>query len=185
MTHPARAWFTVEDYLEFERQASEKHAFIDGRVALLPRGTVRHARMARRVLFALERRMGAGCEVFGSDLRVETPLGLLTYPDVSAFCGAIQFRPDRALDTALNPKILVEVLSPSTESYDRGEKLAHYQSMTSVTDVLLVAQDRPHVTRVSRIPGGWQTVGYDGLAAVVPLTDADPLPLSELFDPSP
>jgi Uma2 family endonuclease len=92
---------------------------------------------------------GVGCDVFASDLRVRTPSGLYTYPDVMAVCGGVQLSPDDRLDTVINPILLVEVLSESTAAYDRGEKCQHYQSIPTLREYLVIEQSAIRVERYS------------------------------------
>ncbi|HET9954657.1 MAG TPA: Uma2 family endonuclease [Polyangiaceae bacterium] len=144
--HPARARFTFEEYLRVEEQSSIKHEFYEGEVYAMAGGTPEHAALSARLAVALgaQARQG-GCEVFTSDLRVRiAATGLVTYPDLTLICGAWQRDPSDSR-TVLNPTLLVEVLSASTASDDRGEKLANYQRIETLREVLLVAHDSPRL----------------------------------------
>jgi Uma2 family endonuclease len=114
-------------------------------------GTLNHARVQRNILTALHAQLrGRPCEVFGSELMVRVDAtGLHTYPDVSALCGKPQMEGERDL-ILLNPTVLVEVLSPSTERYDRGEKFEHYRQIPSLQEYVLVSQDWMHAERFAR-----------------------------------
>ena len=108
-------------------------------------GTPDHAALAGAVIGLLRAGIPTSCRTFTSDLRVRTPSGLSTYPDVAVICG----KTSRAVDDAIavtNPSILVEVTSNSTEDYDRGEKLKHYKSLSSVQEILIVSHREPRVT---------------------------------------
>ena len=118
-------------------------------------GSPDHAALAAAVIHLLRAQLPPGCRVFTSDLRVRIPAtGLSTYPDVAVVCG----RTLRASDDALavtNPVLLVEVTSPSTEDYDRGEKLRHYTHLPSVREVLIVSHREPRLTLHRREGSGW------------------------------
>jgi len=130
------------EYARLEIDADERHEWHDGIVVAMSGGTLRHAALAARVIAALDGALrGRSCQVFSSDAKVRiraTKLG--TYPDVSVVCGKIQVdeEDDRSL---VNPILLVEVLSESTERYDRGAKFAHYRALPSAKAVLLVRQE--------------------------------------------
>ena len=108
--------------------------------------------------------------------------GLYTYPDVVVVCGKPQYE-DREQDSLLNPSLIVEVLSPSTEAYDRGAKFAHYRTVESLVDYLVVAQDQPVVEHFVRQPGDhWLLTGYRGMAAVASILSLEcQLPLDEVY----
>ena len=128
--------------------------------------------------------MGVPAAVYPSDMRVKvTTTGLYTYPDLAVVCGKAQFE-DVLGDSLLNPTVLVEVLSPSTEAYDRGAKFAHYRALASLCDYLLVAPDQPQIEHDVRQPdGSWLLHVYTGLEAVIILTALGcELPLAEVYD---
>lgn len=153
MTQAAHHLFTFEEYLRLEEDSLVKHEFFAGQVWAMSGGSPAHARLAANLLVLLgERLAGKPCQAFTSDLRIRARgTGLGTYPDVSVICGSLELDPDDPKGhTATNPKILFEVSSPSTEAYDRGDKLLHYQSIASVQEIVLVAQDRTEVEVVRR-----------------------------------
>ena len=126
---------------------------------------------------------GQPCELYPVDMRVRIPAtGLYTYPDVVVVCGEPQFEDDH-VDTLLNPIVLIEVLSPSTERSDRGEKFTRYRMLESLQEYVLVSQDKPQVECFFRQPdGGWLLMPYSGLDAVAKLRSLDvELPLSEIY----
>jgi len=141
---PARARFRFDEYLRLEERSEIKHEFLDGEVFAMAGGTPEHAAMAGRLALALGLGVrGTPCELFSSDLRVRVPAtGLATYPDLTVVCGPWQRDPEDP-NTVTNPVLIVEVLSDSTAAYDRGEKLAHYQRIESLREVLLIAHDSP------------------------------------------
>ncbi len=168
MVGPARARFSYEDYLELEESSPVKHEFLDGVVYAMSGGTPDHAAVAAAVIGLLTGSLrGRSCRVFTADLRirvVETGLG--TYPDASVVCGRLELDPDdEKRHTVVNPTLLVEVLSPSTEDYDRGDKLAHYKRIPSLREVMLVAHDDRRVDLWRRTERGWtQLVFREGQA---------------------
>lgn len=132
--------FSYEAYLEHEKLTGAKHEFVNGQVFAMSGGTPEHARLTFRVAAALDRLVDpARCRVFSSDLKVRVQAtGLATYPDVAVVCGAVELDREDAL-AVVNPKVLVEVLSPSTEAYDRGEKWSHFRRIASLEVYVLVS----------------------------------------------
>jgi Uma2 family endonuclease len=149
--------FSFEEYVRFEEDCGAKHEFVGGNVFAMSGGTPEHAaitaNIARLLGNALEQKP---CRVFSPDLRVRVEAtGLGTYADVTVICGRLQLDPaDPKRHTALNPKLIVEVLSPSTEDYDRGDKLGNYKLIASLAEVVLVAHDRREVEIVRREDDG-------------------------------
>jgi Uma2 family endonuclease len=156
----ARARFRFDEYVRLEERSEIKHEFLDGEVYAMAGGTPEHAAMAARLAVALGQAARAGsCEVFTSDLRVRIPAtGLATYPDLTIVCGSWQRDPEDP-HTVTNPSLIVDVLSDSTAAYDRGEKLAHYQRIETLREVLLVAHDTPRLELRRREAGGrWSLI---------------------------
>src|SRR5690606_28010588 len=123
------------------------------------------------------------CTVFTSDMRVEVErTGLYTYPDISVACGHPEFA-DGHFDTLLNPQLIVEVISPSTESYDRGKKFDHYRQVPTLREYLLVSQNEPLIDRYSLLDDGrWALEVAEGLEATIRVDAADAdLPLAEVY----
>lgn len=167
MSSVLRRRLTEVEYLAAERGARERSEFLRGETFALAGGSREHARLSRNLLSTLHAALrGTGCEAFGSDLRVTLPRGgFYAYPDVSVVCGEARFE-DASLDTLLNPTLLIEVLSPSTEGYDRGLKFELYRKIESLREYALVAQDRAYVERHVRQAGGaWLLSEAAGLDA--------------------
>ena len=142
MVFPARQRITAYEYFRAEEHSTQKHEFLDGHVWMMAGGTPDHSRIITNVIIALGSQLqGKPCQPFESNLRVGVlATGLRTYPDVTVICGQLELDPeDPTKTTATNPKLLVEVLSPSTEEYDRGEKLDHYKKILSLDEVVLIA----------------------------------------------
>ncbi|HTQ78997.1 MAG TPA: Uma2 family endonuclease [Thermoanaerobaculia bacterium] len=146
---------TVEEYLVLERQSETRSEYWNGEIYVMTGASRRHNRIALNVAAALDRQLaGRGCEVFVSDMRVKVPAArLFTYPDVVVACDAPEFS-DGETDTLLNPTLIVEVLSPNTERYDRGLKFESYRTLPSLAEYVLISQDRLHVEHFVRQGGG-------------------------------
>ncbi|MDB4940967.1 MAG: uncharacterized protein JWP97_501 [Labilithrix sp.] len=153
----ARQRFTFAEYVQLEARSAIRHEFLDGQVWAMAGGSPEHAGIAAAVVAQLSLALrGEPCRTFTSDLRVRVlETGLGTYPDVTVVCGALERDPaDATGNTVTNPRVIVEVLSPSTEHYDRGEKLGHYQRIASLEEVVFVADDRREVELVRRQADG-------------------------------
>jgi Uma2 family endonuclease len=139
-------FITPEQYLEVERKAETKSEYYRGEMFAMSGASLPHALLTTRLAAMLDRRIGErDCSVASSNLRVlVAATGLYTYPDVVVFCGQPRFA-DSHFDTLLNPVMIAEVLSPSTEAYDRGRKFQHCRGLESLRHYLLIAQDRMNV----------------------------------------
>lgn len=170
-------------YLEEERSSELRHEYDNGEVREMPGGTREHSGIGRNILAHLYFQLAESpCEVYNSDLRVLiTKTGLYTYPDISVVCGAAHFE-DAQQDSLLNPSVLFEVLSKSTERYDRGKKFQHYQMLPSLSDYLLVAQDAYRVEHFMRQTDGWLMRAHEGLEASVSIASINcTLALSDIY----
>ena len=141
MNEPATARMSYGEYLAAEAKSEVRHEFLRGEIYAMAGGTPSHARLAARLIIALGNALaGRTCEVFGSDLRVRIQAtDLSTYPDLTVVCGKLEHSSEDR-DAATNPLLIVEVLSDSSEAYDRGEKFAHYRRLPSLREYLLVSQ---------------------------------------------
>ena len=147
---------TEAEYLVRERAAEYRSEYLDGYVRAMTGASRPHNLMTVNVSGELRQQLRRRpCEVYATDMRVKVATaGLYTYPDVVVVCGRPVFE-DAQTDTLLNPIVIVEVLSPSTEAYDRGEKFAHYGRMDSLREYVLVAQDRVRVEHYLRKRKRW------------------------------
>jgi Uma2 family endonuclease len=155
MSTQPKTFLTPEQYLEIERKAEFKSEYYQGEMFAMSGASLAHNRLVRQLMreFGNELRNGR-CEAVSNDLRVFVPATrLFTYPDVVIFCGEPRLM-DAQLDTLLNPTVIVEVLCPSTEAYDRGRKFEHYQSIESLREYVLVASERVRVELYTRQPDG-------------------------------
>ena len=164
-----RTYLTPEEYLAIERAAETKSEYFRGEMfALAGAGRLHNLLVARLIRVLGPEADRRGCLVYPSDLRVKiTPLGKYTYPDVTVTCGREEFEDDHG-DTLLNPSVVFEILSESTEGYDRGTKFAHYQKLASLRAYVLVAQDGERIELFVRQDGGfWRYEAFEGPDAVV------------------
>lgn len=141
-----KRFFTPEEYLTLEEKSHYRSEYYKGEIFAMSGGSANHNRIVRNVLTTLDRRLeGKPCEAFVADMRLQTrSRELYTYPDVMVVCGELKFVKGRT-DTITNPTLIVEVASPSTASYDRGEKFELYRSLDSFQEYVLIDQDRIHV----------------------------------------
>ena len=177
--------FTPEEYLALERQSAERREYLAGQVFAMGGASERHNLVVTNVVRELGQQLKQRpCRVYASDMRVKVAAsGLYTYPDVVVACGEARFD-DEQRDTLLNPTVIIEVLSPSTEAYDRGEKFEHYRKIESMAEYILIAQERCHVEQFIRRPDGhWLLAEWDGREAAFPLPSINcSLALAEIYD---
>lgn len=160
-SYPVRRKFTEQEYLTIERAADYKSEFLDGEIYAMSGASKPHGRLQRNLIGELYAALRGGtCEVFTSDFRVRTSDHEYFYPDVSAFCGEARTT-DRHDDTSTNPIVLFEVLSQSTEKYDRDVKFRHYGTIDSLTDYVLVSQEDMRIEQYTRQTNGtWNRRDY-------------------------
>lgn len=143
-------FYTVEEYLAFERSSELKHEYVSGEIVAMAGATRAHNLITGNISQRLRNQLeGQPCETYSNDMRVRTTPADYTYPDVVVICGEPQFE-DAELDTLLNPMVVVEVLSKSSKTRDRGEKCSDYRGIESVKDILLVAQHKMRVEHYVR-----------------------------------
>jgi Uma2 family endonuclease len=175
---------TETEYLEFERAAEFKHEFFDGAVFAMAGGTPEHSLIATNLAAEFRNRLKAHpCVPYDADLRIKVEAtGLFTYPDLSVICGPLQFATGTK-DTVVNPTVLVEVLSDSTEAYDRGKKFENYRQISTLRDYLLVSQTAPRIEQFMRQPDGrWLFHEAAGLEATLDIPSLRiVLSLAEIF----
>ena len=176
---------TPEEYLALERTAEYKSEYVAGEICAMAGASERHVSIVANLMYILVGQLkGRPCKTYANDLRLKvSPTGLYTYPDVLVVCGPPRFA-DEQQDTLLNPVVLIEVLSESTEAYDRGKKFDHYRALTSVSDYLLVSQDQHKIEHfVRQADNRWLFSAYTVLDDVVEITSiACALPLHDVYD---
>lgn len=150
-----REYLTPEDYLRIERDVETRHEYYRGEMFAMGGASREHNLLSTAITSEIYSKLkDRGCEVYSADMRVKvSPTGLYTYPDVVVTCEKPRFEDDH-FDTLLNPQVIVEVLSDSTETYDRGAKAAQYRQIESLQDYVLVSQKRSHIEHFSRQAGG-------------------------------
>lgn len=175
---------TAQEYLAFERGSAEKHEYMDGELFAMTGASRNHnliAVSAYAMLYAQLRQRP--CEIYPSDMRVKTRSAVLcTYPDITIVCGTPEFE-DHTLDTLLNPMVIIEVLSPSTEMYDRGKKFQHYRTIPSLQEYVLIAQDSARFEHYRRQGEQWLLTDIAGREAIVGLPAVEcSLSLSDVYE---
>jgi Uma2 family endonuclease len=186
--------FTVDQYLAFERAADERHIYLDGDVFAMAGESPAHGDINVNLILTLGTPLkGKPCRISTQNTKVRSGIGLMaghstkgmfSYPDIVAICGERQFH-DSHRDIILNPKAIFEVLSTSTEGFDRGEKFIRYRSWNpTLTDYVLVSQDKPHVEHhVKQADGAWLCRDYHGLEASFEIASIGcTLKLADVYD---
>lgn len=185
MSSQVKVYYTPEEYLALERQADNKSEYFNGEIFAMTGASRRHNLVAGNVFAALHIQLrNRPCEIYPSDMRVKvSPTGLYTYPDVVIVCGEPVFD-DEQKDTLVNPKVLVEVLSKSTASYDRGEKFENYRKLKSLAEYLVIAQIKYHVEHYSRQPDNqWLLSETDEIQKTIHLPSIEcDLALADIYD---
>ena len=162
---PKKKYISPEEYLAMERDSLEKHEYFDGEIFQMAGSSNEHNIITSNIIISLGSQLKKrNCQVYSPDMRVHIPkTGLYTYPDISIVCGKTQLLPDANLDTLTNPILIVEVLSSSTEGYDKGAKFDNYRSLESLREYVLVSQDAKKVIRYTKqTDGSWILVDFIG-----------------------
>ena len=177
--------YTPEEYLEIDRKAEHRSEYVSGEILSMAGGSEKHSLIAVNTSGELRARLKhKPCRTFSSDMRIQiSATGAFVFPDVSIVCGETHFA-GSGHDLLLNPNVVVEVLSPSTESNDRGWKFAHYRQLESLSDYLLISQSEPSVEHYARQEDGrWVLTELRGLDSVLHLSSIGcELPLSEIYE---
>ena len=159
-----RPRYSLAEYIAFEQRSNSRHEYFEGEILAMTGGTIEHSGIGTTVTSLLTASLaGRPCRVFNSDLRVRVAAsGLDTYPDASVVCGKPETDPEDP-HALVNPVLLIEVTSPSSAEYDRGAKLAHYQRIPSLREVLILSHDAPRAEVWSRTEsrvGSWSQTIY-------------------------
>jgi Uma2 family endonuclease len=151
MTTQRKPRLTPQEYLALDRRDEYKNEYLNGEIFAMTDASRRHNLISLNTATSLNAQLASrDCEVYASDMRVKvSTTGLYTYPDVVVVCGAPEFE-DEEIDTLINPTVIIEVLSKSTEGYDRGEKFEHYRSLTTLAEFILISQEKYHVEHFLR-----------------------------------
>lgn len=176
---------TPQDYLALERKSEIKHEYFDGEIFAMAGAKFNHNKIVGNLTgLTWQNLKGKDCSVLPTDMRVFVPeTGLYTYPDLVIVCGEPQFQDD-VFDTLLNPIMLIEVLSESTEGYDRGKKFQHYRSIESLEEYILVSQDEAWIEKyVKHGDGFWLLSEAVGLDSIIEFSSIEcEIALSEVYD---
>ncbi|MEZ4867285.1 MAG: Uma2 family endonuclease [Caldilineaceae bacterium] len=177
-------WISPKEYLQQEEISTERHEYFDGEIFLMAGGIHNHEVINVNIIAALHQHARRKkCTAYGSNMKIMVkPNGLFTYPDAMLVCGKVEFMAERK-DIVTNPLLIVEVLSDSTQSYDRGDKFALYRDIPAFMHYLLIHQDRPHIEYHQKTDRGWLLTEIEGLDAQLSVEVlAWQLPLSELYE---
>ena len=180
-----KKFYTIQEYLELENEALEKHEYYKGEIFAMSGAGNRHNIISTNVIVSLGNSLkGKGCRPYGSDMRINIPENtLFTYPDISIFCGEVKtLKEDQ--NTATYPVVMIEILSPSTRNYDRGIKFMLYRAIPSLTDYILIESELIHVEHFAINNAGlWQLKEFNKPNEEVFLeTIGVKLPLEEIYE---
>ena len=175
---------TEAEYYEFERNSDLKHEFLDGEIYAMAGASYEHNQIFSATLATLFSQLrGKGCTVNPSDQKLKVmETGFIAYPDISVICGEPVFAGEE-YDTVTNPVLIIEVLSPSTEGYDRGKKFQNYREIKTLQEYLLISQDKAHIEAYTMQNGKWVLTDIIGLEAVYKFSSIDcQLALSDVYE---
>ncbi len=189
LPNPSR--FTEAEYLKMEQAGETRHEFVDGFIYAMTGASAAHIDISTNIIALLHGTLrGGACRVSGSDMRIYVPAsradrGHYFYPDITVTCGERKFGDDEVIATLLNPTVIIEVLSPSTELYDRRTKFAEYKKIATMQHYVMVAQDEARIECFTRgeTPEAWIFTDAEGLEAALTLPALDvTLQLAEVYE---
>lgn len=185
MSTQTKGLYSLEEYFELERTSEERWEYSSGEVFCMSGVSPNHARIHVNATSTLHNRLGSrGCTVFPADMRIRVPAAPpYRYADLSLLCDPPVFEKIGGVEALTNPVVIIEILSPSTEAYDRGDKFTNYKSIPSLREYLLVAQHRPHITHYLRQTGEkWEYEEVNELSDSITLPSLDcTLALSDVY----
>ena len=175
-----------EQYLAMERESLEKHEYFGGEIFQMAGASEEHNTIAMNTASDLHQQLKKrACKVYQSDMRLFIPkTGLYIYPDITVVCGKPEFLPDETLDTLTNPILIVEILSSSTEGYDKGAKFDNYRSLESLREYMLISQDVKKIIRYTKqADGSWVLMDFIGDKTEITLISIDcKLTADDIYD---
>ena len=181
---PKYNFITIQEYLEAERAASEKHEYYQGEVFAMSGASLEHNIIFSNLFGELSYKLkGKNYRPFGSDLRIHIPKNtLFTYPDITIICGEPNLTDDK-FDTATNPSVIIELLSASTRNYDTGEKFSLYREIDSLQEYILIDSERIHVIKhIRNNDNSWQLTEFKSLGNSFSITTIDlSLALNDIY----
>ncbi len=185
MTAVPKKKLTEAEYLAIERAAEFKSEFYNGEMFAMAGASRQHNELKENLIGELFNRLKGGpCRTYSADQRVKVErTGLYTYPDLLIVCGSPEFELTDGIVTLRNPEVVIEIMSKSTEHYDRGKKFGHYRQLPSLREYVLVAEDQPHIERyVRQTDGSWLLTVFDGPAGEFPfVTVTATIPLADVY----
>ncbi len=185
MSTQPKTRYTPEEYLALERASAYKSEYYDGEIFAMGGASPQHVLIVTNIVGELRVQLKKRpCKVYSTDLRLKiSATGAYAYPDVIVVCGEPQFS-DKQKDTLINPNVIVEVLSDSTQGYDRGGKFEQYRTLESFKEYLLISQDKPHVEHfVRQADNRWLLRETNKMEDSIELSSIDcTLPLVEIYD---
>ena len=183
---PQRKYISPEEYLTAERESLEKHEYFGGEIFQIAGASGEHNTISGNAYASLHFQLKKlPCKSYQSDMRVYIPkTGLYTYPDIAVVCGKPVFLPDGQLDTLTNPVLIIEVLSSSTEGYDKGVKFDNYRSLESLREYVLISQDSKRVIRYTKqSDGSWNLMDFIGDKTEIELVSIEcKLTMDDIYD---
>ena len=183
-----RRTFTVQEYLQLERAANYKSEYFNGEIFAMAGASTAHNTISANIIGVLWAQLRGRCRVLNSDMRIALDASSsYSYADVLVVCGEPKLLAESFQDNLTNPRVIFEVLSPSTEAYDRGDKFEQYRKIPSFTDYVLVAQDQVRVEHYQRREdGAWVSQVYAGLTASLRIGSIGcSLALADIYDALP
>ncbi len=181
----SKKFYSIEEYLQIENEAVEKHEYYKGEIFAISGAGNRHNIISINIIVAVFNSLkGKSCQPFGSDMRIHIPQNtLFTYPDISIICGDIT-NPGEDENSATNPTVIIEILSPSTRNYDRGLKFMLYRAIPTLKEYILVEAESIHVEQFAiNKEGLWQLKEFSNQNDHLILESLDViLPLKEIYD---
>lgn len=181
-----KTYYTIDEYIELEKNSEERYEYFDGEIFAMAGSSSSHHRISGNAYEYLQRKLrGRGCEAFHSDMRIRVPAAFpYRYPDASVACGEPIFDEFKGQTRLVNPVLIIEVLSPTTEDYDLGKKFTAYQSIESFREYLLIAQDRPYVIQyIKQSKNRWLRIETEGLDSEIALDSLGiTLTMHELYE---
>ncbi len=178
--------YTLEEYLDLDASSEERLEFWDGEIFSMSGVSNQHNQIEINLVYQSRRKLGQrNCSLYAANMRIKVPsMPPYRYGDFSALCGNPKFENIGGVDVLTNPSLIIEILSTSTEAYDRGDKFTNYKSIPSLTEYLLVAQHRPHVSQfIKQADGSWLNMEFNSLGDVLKVVTLDcELPLAEIYE---
>lgn len=181
-----KIYMTPEEYLDFDRNSPIRHEYFEGKIVAMTGANKNHNLINANLaadLAAQFRADGSTCRVFSNDMRVkiENKSGF-AYPDIAIACGNLEFEDDE-IDILNNPMVIIEILSESTEAYERGDKFAHYRAIPTLLEYILVSQNKCRIEQFVRKEGRmWSMLHYEDMGQILKIESIDTgLPLSNIY----